>query len=148
MPLHEPHYNPATEAQSAEQQAERSAATNGLNGPFGRIDFRDIGSFGADSMKAGLHAQQGMMSAFEDVGRAWLSRATSETELVFALPARLTATRSFPDAVSAYQEWLKEWMNMLSEDSRQMMSDSTKMMGAGARCWASGSSAVPPAMST
>jgi hypothetical protein len=148
MPLHEPHYNPATEAQNAERQTERPAATNGLNGPFGRIDFREIGTFGADSMKAGLHAQQEMLSAFEDVSRAWLARATSETELAFALPARLTATRTFPDAVSAYQEWLKEWMNMLSEDSRQLLSDGTRMMGAGARCWTGSMPATPPAMSS
>jgi hypothetical protein len=148
MPLHEPHYNPATEAQNAEYQTERPTATNGLNGPFGRIDFREIGTFGADSMKAGLHAQQEMLSAFEDVSRAWLARATSETELAFALPARLTATRTIPDAVSAYQEWLKEWMNMLSEDSRQMLSESTRMMGAGARCWTGSMPTTPPAMSS
>src|SRR5580658_3693559 len=36
-------------------------------------------------------------------------------ELAFNLPNKLTAAQTVPAALSAYQEWLSEWMSMVSE---------------------------------
>lgn len=124
------------------ERAERLQTTNGSNGPSGQSGLRSIGEFGPNSIKARLQYQREMFETFEDISRAWLARATTETELVFALPARLTAARTVPDAVSAYQEWLTEWMNMIGEDSRLLLTDGGKVMGAGARCFAGASPAV------
>ena len=52
------------------------------------------------------------------------------------LPNKLTAARSVPDALCAYQEWLGEWMNMRGEDSYRIVSDSQRIINAGVRCFA------------
>jgi hypothetical protein len=63
------------------------------------------------------------------------SRATSEVELASKLPNKLTAARSVPDALSAYQEWLSEWMNRCGEDSYRFVSDGQRIVNAGVRCF-------------
>jgi hypothetical protein len=41
--------------------------------------------------------------------------------------------------MSAYQEWLNEWLSMCGEDGRRLISDSQKIMDTGARCFANAS---------
>lgn len=135
---------PAEIPRNERERAEGLQTTKGLSGPSGQFGLRSIGDFGPNSIKAGLQYQREMLETFEDISRTWLARATTETEFVFALPARLTAARTVPDAVSAYQEWLTEWMNMIGEDSRLLLTDGGKVMGAGARCFAGAS----PVMTT
>ena len=130
---------PAEIPHNEHERAESLQTTNGLNGPFGQFGLRSIGDFGTNSIKAGLQYQGEMFDTFENISRTWLARATTETEFVFALPARLTAAHTVSDAFSAYQQWLTEWMNMIGEDSRLLLSDGGKVMGAGARCFAGAS---------
>ncbi len=111
---------------SERSRGEKSARVEALNGPFGEKS--------AASVNAGLRMQKQMFEVFEVIGREWFARATSKAELAFKLPHKLTAANSVPDAVSAYQEWLGEWINMFGEDSRRFMSDSQKIMDTGVRC--------------
>jgi len=147
MPLHmplmdpqdnDPQNNPATEG--GHERTEIPQA--GLSAPFDKPDPSDMREFGINSIKAGLHMQREVFDALEDIGRGWLARATSEAELAFNLPARLTATLSIPDALSAYQEWLSEWMNMCGEDTRRLLANSGKVINAGACCFIGASPAV------
>jgi hypothetical protein len=124
------------ESTRVERRSERSASASAVNQPFADI--------GPRSVTAGLRLQKEMLDVFSDIGRGWFTRATSEAELAFGLPNKLTAARSMPDAVSAYQEWLGEVMNMLGEDSRRLISDSRKIIDAGVRCFAH---TTPAAMS-
>jgi hypothetical protein len=50
-------------------------------------------------------AQDEFAKTFEELSRAVMSRATAEIELGVKLTQKLGAARSFPDVVSAYQEW-------------------------------------------
>jgi hypothetical protein len=115
-------------------RSEKSSA--GTTAPFGEI--------GARTVSAGLRLQTEMLGVLGEIGREWLTRATSEAELALRLPNKLTAARSLPDAFSAYQEWLHDWMNMFGEDSRRFISDGGKIIDAGVRCFAD---AAPAAMS-
>jgi hypothetical protein len=85
---------------------------------------------------AGLRLQGEMFEVLSNIGREWFARATSEAELASRLPNKLTAARSVPDALSAYQEWLGEWMNRCGEDSYRIVSDSQRIISAGVRCFA------------
>jgi hypothetical protein len=134
-----PQDNPRSESQRPENtrgestraepaRSERSSTANTMNPPFGEM--------GARSVNVGLRLQQEMFDVLQDIGREWFARATSEAELAFKLPSKLTAAHSVPDALSAYQEWLGEWMNMFGEDSRHFVSDSRKIMDTGVRCFA------------
>ena len=95
--------------------------------PLGEIAVRNV--------NAGLRMQKQMIDVFEDIGREWFARATSKAELALNLPSKLTTISSIPDALSAYREWLGEWVDILSEDSRRFMTDSQKIMDAGVRCF-------------
>jgi hypothetical protein len=83
----------------------------------------------------GLRLQKEMFEVLSSVGRDWFARATSEVELASRLPNKLTAARSVPDALSAYQEWLSEWMNRCGEDSYRFVSDGQRIVNAGVRCF-------------
>ena len=82
-----------------------------------------FGEMGPRNVKAALRLQMEMFDVLHDVGRDWLKRAASEAELAFNLPNKLTAAQTIPAALSAYQEWLSEWMSMVSEDGRHFIAD-------------------------
>jgi len=86
--------------------------------------------------------RQEMFSTFEDIGREWFARASSKAELAFQLPNRLSAARTVPDALAAYQGWLGEWMNAVGDDGRRFIADSQKLVDRGVRCFASASPAL------
>jgi hypothetical protein len=143
-----PQDNPRTETPRTENRnpdslrsertrAERFATTGAMNAPFGEM--------GARSMTAGLRLQKEMIDLLSEVSREWFERATSEAELAMRLPNKLTSARSVPDAFSAYQEWLNEWMGMFGEDSRRLMSDGRKFIDVSVRCFAETAPATAPA---
>jgi hypothetical protein len=117
-----------SESARAERRSEQSTMASAASQPFGEIGTRNVA--------AALRLQQEMLDVLTDIGREWFARATSEAVWAFKLPNKLTAARSVPDALSAYQEWLGEGMNMFGEDSRRFMSDSRKIVDTGVRCFA------------
>jgi hypothetical protein len=95
-----------------------------------------FGGMGAHSVAAGFRAQQRMLDVLSDIGQEWFTCATAEAELALRLPNKLTNARSVPDAFSAYQEWLDEWMSMFGEDTRRFVSHGGKLIDTGVRCFA------------
>jgi hypothetical protein len=68
---------------------------------------------------AAMHdAQKQLFGAYEEASRAWLARMQSEVDLWTGLAAKLTATRSVPEAVAAYQECVTQRMKMAAEDGQ------------------------------
>ena len=55
---------------------------------------------------------------------------------------RLSAARSVPDAIAAYQEWLSEEMEARAEDARRLMSNGQKFMDTSTRLLSNGWSSV------
>jgi hypothetical protein len=103
--------------------------------------FHDIGT---RNVRAALRLQTEMFEIFHDVGRDWLERAASEAELAFDLPNKLTAAQTVPEALSAYQEWLNDWMSRVGEDSRRFVADSQKIVDKSVNCLV----VAPPAGTT
>jgi hypothetical protein len=108
------------------------------------MDNMAFGGVGARNISAGLRLQKAMLGLLSDMGQDWFARAAAEAELALRLPNKLTAARSVPDAVTAYQEWFGEWINRYSEDSRRLFSDSQKIVDTSARCLTGRQSAPPP----
>ena len=81
--------------------------------------------------------QTEMLGAIEEIGRDWVARATSHTELAFDLPNRLTDARTVLDAITAYQAWLDEWLELRGESGRRLILDGQKIVDSGARYMAS-----------
>jgi hypothetical protein len=133
MPQDDPHVDRDTSRRqrggsSAEQvRSEATAAAETMSSRMADI--------GANSFNAGMRMQTEMFDTLQTIGHQWLERKTHEAELAFNLPNRLAGARTLPDAVSAYQEWLSEWLAMCNEDSRRFVTDGQKIVATGVRCF-------------
>jgi xylose isomerase len=92
--------------------------------------------------EAALQAQDEFLKTFEDVSREIMSCTAAEIERGLNLSKKLSGSHSFSDALTAYQEWLREEMTARSEDARRFMSHSQKFMSAGTRAFSNGWSGV------
>ena len=89
-----------------------------------------------------LQVQNEFIKTCEEMNRAVMSRAAVQIELTSKLTEKLGAAHSFPDVVSAYQEWLGEQMNACSEDARQLMANSQKFVTTSTRLLSNGWSSL------
>jgi len=76
-------------------------------------------------------AQSELFACWQEVNRKWLSRMQSEAALAYELGAKLTSARAIPEMVSAYQEWATRFMEMATEDSKQLLTDGQNLIEAG-----------------
>src|SRR5262245_48138960 len=83
---------------------------------------------GKEQTEAMLGVQKELLEACEQASRAWLDRIKSEVDLWSGLGTKLAATRSAPEALSAYQECLTQRMQMAAEDWRRLSDDCQKVM--------------------
>jgi hypothetical protein len=132
-----PQDDPRTDKDSGRQQrvGARSEQIRGENMAAGETMSIRVAEIGANSFNAGLRMQTEMFDTFQIIGRQWLERRTCEAEFALNLPNRLAVARTFPDAVSAFQEWLSEWLAMCNEDSLRFVSDGQKIVATGVRCF-------------
>jgi hypothetical protein len=89
-----------------------------------------------------LQVQNEFIKTCEEMNRAVMSRAAGQIELASKLTEKLGAAHSFPDVVSAYQEWLSEQMSACSEDARQFMANSQKFVSTSTRLLSNGWSSL------
>jgi hypothetical protein len=122
---------------SRSERRESPRPAHSGNDPLAAADSirAQIAELRAKSLEAGLRAQTEMFDMFQAVSRDWVTRAKSEAELAFNLPTRLRAADTVPDAISAYQGWLKEWVTMCRRDSRNLLTDGQKIVNTGVRCF-------------
>ena len=83
---------------------------------------------GREQTEATFQIQKDMLEAYEEASRAWLARVKSEVELWSQLAAKVTATRSIPEALAAYQESVAQRMQMAAEDGKRMSDDCREIM--------------------
>jgi hypothetical protein len=88
--------------------------------------------------KALFRAQSEVFDALQDMSREWMARATAEVEFGFKLSKKLSAARSLPDAIVAYQDWLSEEMSARAEDARWLLSNGQKLVNTSTRLMSKG----------
>ena len=132
-----PQDDPRTDRDTGKQQRAgvRSEQMRGENTAAAEAISTRMAEIGANSFTAGLRMQTEMIDTLQTIGRQWMERRTCEAELALNLPNRLAGARTLPDAVSTYQEWLREWLAMCNEDSRRFLSDGQKIVATGVRCF-------------
>ena len=128
-----------TEPQQRGGNSTRSEQMRGENTAAAETFTTQIGDIGKRSIHAGLRMQTEMFDALQTISHDWITCTTSEAELALNLPNRLVGTRSIPEAITAYQEWLNEWLTICNEDGRRLVADSQKFMTSGIRCLTSAS---------
>jgi hypothetical protein len=122
---------------STENPRNKSASTKRSSDPKPAGATQALfGDMGPRNVKAALRLQTEMFEVLHDVGRNWLERAASDAELAFDLPNKLTSAQTVPAPLSAYQEWLSEWMSRVSEDGRSFIADSQKIVDKSVSCFA------------
>src|SRR5262249_45289524 len=83
----------------------------------------DLSAFGKAQTEGMLNLQKELLETYEQASRAWLDRVRSEVELWSRLGAKLTATRSVPEAMEAYQKCVGERMQMAAEDGKRLFDE-------------------------
>jgi len=67
--------------------------------------------------------QKEFFEALERSNRDWFTRLNEEATLTSDFTKKVTASRSIPDAVAAYQEWATKQMELLTKQSQKIMED-------------------------
>ena len=73
------------------------------------------------------------MKVSEEIRDEWVARIKSETDLATQLMEKLRTAGSFPETMTAYQEWMSRRMERFAEDSRRFWTDAQKLMEASTR---------------
>jgi Phasin protein len=92
------------------------------------LESMSIFDFGKQNTEATLNIQKELLDAYEQASRAWLARVQSEVDLWSQLATKLTATRSVPEALGAYQESVAQRMQMAAEDGRKLSDEGREVL--------------------
>ena len=95
------------------------------SGRSGPMPFLEVGKEQTEAM---LRMQKELIDAYEQASRAWLERVKSEVDLWSELASKLTATRSVPEALEAYQACAAQRMQMATEDGRRVADECQAIM--------------------
>jgi Phasin protein len=102
-----------------------SKSTSSGSAKSGPAPFFELGNGQTEAM---LNMQRELVEAYEQASRAWLSRVKSEADLWSDLATKLTATRSVPEAMEAYQSFIAQRMQLAAEDGRRQSEEAQAMM--------------------
>jgi hypothetical protein len=84
----------------------------------------------------------------QETNRQCLDRVQAEANLASELVSKLTAARSIPDAMTAYQEWGIRRLEMVAEDTKHLMDDMHKFIQMSAQLFANGWQSKGPNVSS
>jgi len=105
----------------SEARANQQEKSSPPNFPFG-----DLAALGAKRADECLNVQTEFAKLFEEVNRQWVDRVQSEADLASNFAAKLTASRSIPDAMTAWQEWTSRRLGLMGEDGSRLLADTQK----------------------
>ena len=72
--------------------------------------------------------QKDIFEMWAKMNQHWMERAAAEAKSMTDLGSKLTSTRSLPEAVEAYQQWMTQRTKTLAEDSQHFMADCQKFL--------------------
>jgi hypothetical protein len=112
-------------------QKEKSSSPNLMPAEFAEMGKRRVEEF--------VHTQTELVEKLQEMNRQWFDRAQSEANLASELASKLTAARSIPDAMAAYQEWASRRFEMMAEDGKHLLADTQKLTEAATHLLPNGS---------
>jgi hypothetical protein len=83
---------------------------------------------GEAQTNAVIDMQKRFLGACEEMGRAWLARVKSETELWSDVANEMQEARSIPDALGVYQQGMARRLQMAVDDGRRLAEDGQHLM--------------------
>ena len=103
---------------AANTETGRSAAGQTAHHPF---------NFGQGGTEAMTTMQKDLLEAYEQASKAWLARVKSELDFWSELAAKLSASKSAPEALETYRDSVTHRMQMAAEDGRRLVEDCQKV---------------------
>ena len=89
---------------------------------------QEYAAMGQKTLEAMNGMQKGFLDALQEFNRQWVSGVNAEMALGSELLAKLTAAKSVPDAAIACQGCMNRQMEIIAENSRQMLAAGEKLM--------------------
>ena len=83
----------------------------------------------------------------QETNRQCFDRVQAEANLASELVTKLTAARSIPEAMTAYQEWGSRRLEMVAEDTKRLMDHTHKFIQMSAQLLANGWQSKSPNVS-
>ncbi len=99
----------------------------------------EFAEMGKKRVEEFVNTQTELLEKLQEMNRQWFDRAQSEANLASELTSKLTAARSIPDAMAAYQEWTSRRFEMMAEDGKHLLADTHKFTEAATRLLPNGS---------
>ena len=90
----------------------------------------EFAGIGKKRVEEFVDAQTELFQKLQEMNRQWFDRAQSEANLASELASKLTAVRSIPEAMAAYQGWASRRFEMMAEDGKHLLADTQKFMEA------------------
>ena len=78
--------------------------------------------------EAMLRLQKELLELYDQASRDWLAQLKSEAELWSGLATKLAGTRSVPDAIKSYQEWISQRVEMAAADAQRLSDECGTIM--------------------
>jgi len=111
--------------ESHAERTDNSSSPNLIPTEFAEVGKKRVEEF--------VNTQTELFEKLQEMNRQWFDRAQSEAKLASELASKLTAARSIPDALTAYQEWTSRRFEMMAEDNKHLLADVQKFMEAATR---------------
>ena len=108
--------------ESHAERTEKSSLPNLMPTEFAELGKKRIEEF--------VNTQKELVEKLQEMNRQWFDRAQAEANLASELASKLTAARSIPDAMAAYQEWASRRFEIMAEDGKHLLADIQKFMEA------------------
>jgi len=81
-----------------------------------------------EQTEAMLRLQKELLELYDQASRDWLAQLKSEAELWSGLATKLAGTRSVPDAIKSYQEWISQRVEMAAADAQRLSDECGTIM--------------------
>ena len=118
------------------QKDSRSEGTDKVS-PFNLMPT-ELATMGKQRIEDFVNAQTELLEKIQESNKQWFERVQSEANLASNLASKLTSARSVPDAMTAWQEWSSQHLEMMTEDGKHLFADAQKVMETGARLFSNG----------
>ena len=82
----------------------------------------------SERTEAMLRLQKELLELYDQASRDWLAQLKSEAELWSGLATKLAGTRSVPDAIKSYQEWISQRVEMAAADAQRLSDECGTIM--------------------
>ena len=93
----------------------------------------ELAAIGQQRFQDFVSAQVELLHQLRALNEIWLNRLRSDVDLASEFTAKLTESRSIPEAMSASQEWTTRRLQMMAEDGQQLATVIQKLAETSAR---------------